>query len=140
MPWHTLQRLTGLPSSLVRNSIPNVAGEDLPPFDFVVVTTKNVADVPPLVADVIAPAVTPGHTAITLLQNGLNIERPIIAAFPTNPVISGITAIGAREHPRGSIKHTNYVRLEFVIRIILPFSLMCLIYLPSLPLWVKLKY
>ncbi|ROV95619.1 hypothetical protein VSDG_05314 [Cytospora chrysosperma] len=92
----------------IRNTIPNVAAEDLPPFDFVVVTTKNVADVPPFVADVIAPAVTPGHTAITLLQNGLNIERPVIAAFPTNPVLSGITVIGAREHPRGTITHTNY--------------------------------
>jgi ketopantoate reductase len=93
----------------VRNTIPNVTTEDLPPFDFVVVTTKNVADVPPFVTDVIAPAVTPGHTAITLLQNGLNIERPVIAAFPTNPVLSGITVIGAREHPRGTITHTNYV-------------------------------
>lgn len=92
----------------IRNTIPNVAAEDLPPFDFVVVTTKNVADVPPSVTDVIAPAVTPGHTAITLLQNGLNIERPVIAAFPTNPVLSGITVIGARENPRGTITHTNY--------------------------------
>lgn len=89
--------------------MPNLAVEkDLPPYDFVVVTTKNVADVPPSIIDVIASAVTPGHTAITLLQNGLNIERPVIAAYPSNPVLSGITVIGACECPRGTIYHNNH--------------------------------
>lgn len=58
--------------------------------------------------DVVAPAITPGLTNILLLQNGLNIERPFIKAFPTNPVLSGITVIGASENPRGTIKHDNY--------------------------------
>lgn len=87
--------------------MPDLAREKLEPYDFVVVTTKNVADVPPSMAEVIAPAVTPGHTAITLLQNGLNIERPLVAAFPTNPVLSGVTFIGATEQPRGTILHDN---------------------------------
>lgn len=95
--------------NLVRNQIPYVSQEkDTPPYDFVVVTTKNVADVPPSVAEIIQPAVTPGHSAILLLQNGINIERPVVAAFPTNPVLSGITVIGAREQPRGTIRHDNY--------------------------------
>lgn len=80
----------------------------LPPYDYIVVTTKNVADVPPSVVDMISPAVTPGHTVITLLQNGLNIERPVSAAFPSNVVLSGITVIGARESPPGTIHHSNY--------------------------------
>lgn len=93
---------------IVRNQIPNISQEkDTPPYDFVVVTTKNVTDVPPSVAEIIQPAVTPGHTAILLLQNGLNIERPVVAAFPSNPVLSGITIIGAREQPRGTIRHDN---------------------------------
>lgn len=58
--------------------------------------------------EVIAPAVTPGLTNIVLLQNGLNIERPFIKAFPSNPVLSGITVIGASEEPRGTIKHDNF--------------------------------
>lgn len=58
--------------------------------------------------EVIAPAVTPGLTNILLLQNGLNIERPFIKAFPANPVLSGITVIGASEEPRGTIKHDNF--------------------------------
>ncbi|KAK3376475.1 ketopantoate reductase PanE/ApbA-domain-containing protein [Lasiosphaeria ovina] len=95
--------------SQIRNSVPNVAQEkDLQPYDYVVVTTKNIADVSPTVAEIIAPAVTPGHTAITLLQNGLNIEKPIIAAFPQNPVVSGISFIGATEGPLGTIKHDDH--------------------------------
>lgn len=73
-----------------------------------VVTTKNVKDVPPSVAEVIAPAVTSGHTAILLLQNGLNIDRPVVKAFPSNPVLSGITVMGAKEQPKGTIEHNNY--------------------------------
>lgn len=61
----------------------------------------------------IAPAITPGQTAIVLLQNGVNIERPIIKAFPTNPVLSGITVIGAKEQPKGTIHHTNYGTYHF---------------------------
>lgn len=94
---------------LVLNKIPDIHQEkDVPTYDFVVVTTKNVADVPPSVSEIIKPAVKPGHTAILLLQNGLNIERPVTAAFPPNPVLSGITVIGARESPRGTIRHDNY--------------------------------
>lgn len=58
--------------------------------------------------ELIAPAVTPGLTNILLLQNGLNIERPFIKAFPHNPILSGITVIGASEKPSGTIKHDNY--------------------------------
>ncbi|ROW15664.1 hypothetical protein VPNG_02203 [Cytospora leucostoma] len=107
---HSLEhgKVNGWRPTTIRNTIPNVKAEAIPPFDFVVVTTKNIADVPPSVTEVIADAVTPGHTAITLLQNGLNIERPVIAAFPTNPVLSGITVMGAREHPKGTIRHDNY--------------------------------
>ena len=43
-----------------------------------------------------------------LIQNGLNIERPIIEAFPSNPVISGITFMGATEGPKGTIKHDDH--------------------------------
>jgi 2-dehydropantoate 2-reductase len=80
----------------------------LPPYDFVVVTTKNIADVPPTVAELIGPAITPGHTTIALIQNGLNIENPLVAAFPTNPVLSGISLIGATEGPHGTIRHEDH--------------------------------
>ncbi len=81
--------------------------ENLPPFDFILVTTKNVADVPPAVHEIVAPAITPGHTAIMLLQNGFNIERPFVDAFPRNPVLSGISLIAATEGPLGRILHED---------------------------------
>lgn len=85
-----------------------MAKQTLKPYDFVVVTTKNIADVSPGVSEIIAPAISPGHTAIALVQNGLNIERPIIETFPSNPVISGITFMGATEGPKGTIKHDDH--------------------------------
>lgn len=97
-----------LTNPAVLNEIPNIADESSEPFDFVVVTTKNVKDIPPSVAEVIAPAITSGHTTILLLQNGLNIDRPVVKAFPSNPVLSGITVMGAQEHPKGTIEHNNY--------------------------------
>ncbi|EOD51986.1 putative 2-dehydropantoate 2-reductase family protein [Neofusicoccum parvum UCRNP2] len=85
------------------SQIPNVKDESLAPFDFIVVCTKNVPDIHPTVAEIIAPAVTPGHTAIVLVQNGLNIEKPIIAAFPSNIVISGISRMSSTELSAGKI-------------------------------------
>lgn len=83
------------------------AGKDKKPYDFIVVATKNVADVHPTVAELIAPAVTEGHTTIALLQNGLNIEKPIIEAFPKNPVLSGVSLIGATETSHSHVLHDD---------------------------------
>ena len=70
--------------------------------------TKNIPDVPPTVVDIIAPAVTPGRTAIVLVQNGLNIEKPVIAAFPQNIVISGISRMSSAELKPGVIFHQDH--------------------------------
>jgi 2-dehydropantoate 2-reductase len=88
-----------------------VSKENLRPFDFIVVTTKNIADVSPTVAEIIGPAVTAGQTAIVLLQNGLNIEKPLIRSFPTNPCLSGVSLIGATETSPGVILHDDRDRL-----------------------------
>ncbi|KAK9783805.1 putative 2-dehydropantoate 2-reductase [Seiridium cardinale] len=91
----------------IRTTIPDVVKENLQPFDFVLVTTKNIADIPPSVSDLIKPAVTPGTTAIVLSQNGLNIEKPLILNFPTNPIISSISMISATEIGHGNILHDD---------------------------------
>ncbi|KAL4946568.1 hypothetical protein BDV06DRAFT_218285 [Aspergillus oleicola] len=91
----------------IRKTIPNVVEENLPPYDFILVTTKNLLDIPPSVADIIAPAVTPSKTAIILSQNGLNIEKPLIARFPSNPIISSVTYLGATQNPPGYILHDD---------------------------------
>ncbi|RDW90088.1 ketopantoate reductase family protein [Aspergillus mulundensis] len=78
------------------------------PFDYVVVCTKNIPDIPPTVAEIIAPAVSPRHTSIVLVQNGINIEKPIIAAFPNNVVISGISRMNSSELRPGEIFHQDH--------------------------------
>lgn len=94
----------------VRNTIPNVAGEGLDPFKYIVVTTKNIPDIPPSLVDLVKPAVTPGHTVIVLMQNGLNIERPFHAAFPENVILSSVTFCGSHEVATGEIVHEDHDR------------------------------
>ncbi|KAH6983356.1 ketopantoate reductase PanE/ApbA C terminal-domain-containing protein [Ilyonectria sp. MPI-CAGE-AT-0026] len=95
------------PSNISRN-VPNVKDTDLAPFEFIMVCTKNIPDIPPTVAEIIALAVTPGYTSIVLVQNGLNIEKPIIAAFPQNIVISGISRMSSSEQSPGQIFHQDH--------------------------------
>ncbi|KAF5639080.1 Ketopantoate reductase [Fusarium sp. NRRL 52700] len=81
------------PTAIVKS----VIEASIAPFDYIVVTTKNLSDIKPTVADIIAPAVTPGKTAIVLSQNGINIEKPLIERFPNNPLISSVAYTGATE-------------------------------------------
>ncbi|KAH8819485.1 2-dehydropantoate 2-reductase family protein [Xylogone sp. PMI_703] len=97
--------LTGWRPTKVVNSVPDVVKENLTPFDYVVCCTKNCPDIPPSLSSLIEPAVTPGHTVIVLVQNGLNIEKPLFAAFPSNIVLSGISMIDAYEREKGWIMH-----------------------------------
>ncbi|KAL6238944.1 hypothetical protein BDW75DRAFT_199949 [Aspergillus navahoensis] len=94
------------PTSITR-AIPDARIIDTP-FDYVVVCTKNISDVSPTVAEIIAPAITPRHTSIVLVQNGINIEKPIIAAFPGNAVISGISRMNSSELRPGEIFHQDH--------------------------------
>lgn len=90
------------------NAVPDVKQDSLPPFDYIVTTTKNYPDVSPTLPELIAPAVTPGHTVIVMIQNGLNIERPMFEAFPTNIVLSGVSMIDSHEGQPGEIFHEDH--------------------------------
>jgi 2-dehydropantoate 2-reductase len=90
---------------VVLNAIPDVAQESLPPYDYILTVTKNCPDIPPTLESLIAPAVTPGHTVIVMIQNGLNIEKPMFQAFPTNIVLSGVSMIDSHEGELGTIYH-----------------------------------
>ncbi|PIG85795.1 hypothetical protein AARAC_011292, partial [Aspergillus arachidicola] len=86
------------------NRIPDPTSES-PKYDYIVCTTKVITDCPPSTADLIKPVVTPGHTVIVLIQNGLNIEAPYFSAFPGNIVLSGISMIDSHEVAPGVIEH-----------------------------------
>lgn len=65
------------------------------PFDFVVLTTKNIPDGPMTCEDIVRPAIVPGKTTIVMMQNGVEIDKPMIKEFPTNPVLSVVTLVGS---------------------------------------------
>jgi len=90
---------------LVLNAVPDIARESLPPFDYLITITKNCPDIPPTLEELIAPAVTAGHTKIVMIQNGLNIEKSMFAAFPSNIVLSGVSMIDSHEGILGTIHH-----------------------------------
>lgn len=64
------------------------------PFDFVVLTTKNIPDGTSTCEDIIRPAVTE-NTTILLMQNGIGIDEPMRAAFPKNVLLLGISLIAS---------------------------------------------
>jgi len=82
--------------------------ESLRPYDYILTVTKNCPDIPPTICELINPAVTPGHTVIVMIQNGLNIERAMFAAFPTNIVLSGVSMIDSHEGVLGTIHHEEH--------------------------------
>ncbi|KIW87223.1 uncharacterized protein Z519_12126 [Cladophialophora bantiana CBS 173.52] len=107
-------KFAGWKPSEILPRVPDVTGGhegSAKPFDYVIVTTKNIPDIPPTVADLIRPAVTPGHSVIVLIQNGLNIEKPLMEAFPDNICLSGVSLMGADELSPGHILENDVDRL-----------------------------
>ncbi|KZM22413.1 uncharacterized protein EKO05_0000086 [Ascochyta rabiei] len=105
--------LKGFKPSVVRNTIPDIVAENLPPYDYIVLCTKSVPDVGPTSVDLIAPALLRNntHTALILLQNGLNIEKPFLESHPKTIVISGVSLIGSAEPTSGHIVQNEPDRL-----------------------------
>ncbi|KAH7119067.1 ketopantoate reductase PanE/ApbA C terminal-domain-containing protein [Dendryphion nanum] len=105
--------LRGWKPSHVRNRVPDIAQERIAPYDYIILATKNCPDIAPTIADLIRPALPSSnrHTTIVLLQNGLNIEKPIIDAYPNTIVLSGISFIGSVEKEPGSIVQDEPDRL-----------------------------
>ena len=80
--------------------------EDNP--DFLLVTLKVLPEIDPV--KLIAPAVKNG-TTIMLLQNGVDIEKPVANAFPDNQLISGLAFICVNRVASGEVRHLDYGRL-----------------------------
>lgn len=93
----------------VVRSCEEAASAEATPFDYIVVCSKAI---PGTVPDWIAPVVTPGHTAIVLLQNGVGIEEEYRTAFPSNPIVSTVLYFPATQRPAGVIRHGEIERIE----------------------------
>ncbi|KIW88557.1 uncharacterized protein Z519_10603 [Cladophialophora bantiana CBS 173.52] len=101
----------GFKPTKILNAIPDVARDNLTPYKYIICATKNYPDVPPTVVDLLRPAVTPGHSVVVLIQNGLNIEKPLLAAFPQNVILSGVSFCGSHEIASGEILHEDSDKL-----------------------------
>lgn len=74
------------------------------PFDFILISTKNLPDISPL-EEIIAPAVKDTKTCIILAQNGIGIEQPMFKLFPGNPVLSAVVMTSSVLR-NGVVSHT----------------------------------
>lgn len=74
-------------------------------YDYIVVTTKNIPDVAK-VEDLIEPLVSTEST-IVLVQNGIDIGAPLVAKYPKNTVLSGVSMISSTNYG-GKISHVGH--------------------------------
>ncbi|OGV67343.1 MAG: hypothetical protein A3K19_01875 [Lentisphaerae bacterium RIFOXYB12_FULL_65_16] len=77
--------------------------------DVLLVALKVLPDID--VVGTIRPAVAPGQTSILLLQNGIDIEPPVAAAFPENRVVSGLAFTCINRAGPGCVEHIDYGRV-----------------------------
>lgn len=79
------------------------------PPDFLILTVKVLEGVDR--AALIRPAVGPG-TVIVLIENGVDIEAEIAAAFPDNELLSGLAHIGIGRSAPGKVHHQSLGQLN----------------------------
>lgn len=82
------------------------------PFDYIVVSTKAVPATVETTIKMIKPAITPGVTAVVLIQNGLGVEEPYHAAFSFATIISGVAYIPTTQVSPGVFSHSEIERLH----------------------------
>ena len=78
------------------------------PPEFVLLSVKVLDDLDR--AALIRPAVGP-ETVIVLVENGIDIERPIKEAFPDNPLVSGLAFVAVSRTGTAQSEHKAYGRL-----------------------------
>ena len=86
------------------------AGElkEIPDIILVALKVLPEIDAPGLIREAVGP-----DTAIVLLQNGVEIEKAMAAAFPENEIISGLSFVCASRAALGKVLHLDYGRLVF---------------------------
>ncbi|MBD9358574.1 ketopantoate reductase family protein [Methylomonas albis] len=92
-----------MPSQVLRNAA-DYEGQ----ADYLILCSKVTADIDrvALIRDAVAP-----HTAIALIQNGVEIEHELQQAFPDNLLISGLAFICCNRIAPGKISHLAYGKL-----------------------------
>ena len=79
-------------------------------WDYIFVTTKALPDYSDDSAT-IAPLVGP-TSCIVLIQNGVGVEAPFRARFPTTPIVSAVTIVSAEQTSPGVITQNRWTRMS----------------------------
>ncbi|EXJ94532.1 2-dehydropantoate 2-reductase [Capronia coronata CBS 617.96] len=107
-PWNIVPSLSAaIPKPATSTTTTSQDQGHVQGYDFVVITTKALPDLIASLIPDLNPLVTPGKTSLVLIQNGLDIEAPLAAAFPDTPILSGISMIGSRLTSPRSIFHED---------------------------------
>ena len=80
-------------------------------WDYVVVATKALST-DGGAAEFVRPVVR-DSTALVLVQNGVDVERPFRAAFPHTPIISAVTVISAALEGPATVTQFRWTRISF---------------------------
>ncbi|OWP00497.1 hypothetical protein B2J93_353 [Marssonina coronariae] len=90
-------------------SSPKEAADSKLSWDFVVVSTKALADDD---SGILVGLVEGGRTAIVLIQNGLGVEAPYANRFPSTVLLSAVTIVSAAQTSPGVIRHNRWTRIS----------------------------
>lgn len=110
-------RIESIDYGIVENYVPtNVyvtakeAYKQQGPFDYIIITTKNIPDIAPVV-DMIDGCFNE-KSVIVLIQNGIGIEIPIYRRYPNAIILSGVTLIGTTLY-EATVKHVARDDIKF---------------------------
>ncbi|CZT25835.1 related to 2-dehydropantoate 2-reductase [Ramularia collo-cygni] len=79
-------------------------------YDYLIVACKALPDAK--IAETVSAAVTPGHTTIVLIQNGIDIEQEYASHFPENPLLSCVVYLPTTQIKPGYIEMGDLETLE----------------------------
>ncbi|KAI8954581.1 2-dehydropantoate 2-reductase [Xylaria longipes] len=98
---------------VVRSVSEAVAQSQSQPFDYILVTSKALRTTPST-AELIRPAITPGKTAVVLVQNGIGIEDEYARLYAGDdvPIISTVVYLPATQTAPGVVRHAELEHLH----------------------------
>ncbi|KAI1367833.1 2-dehydropantoate 2-reductase [Xylaria arbuscula] len=97
----------------VARSVSEAVAQSPLPFDYIVVTAKATPTTPST-AELIRPAITPGKTAIVLVQNGIGIEEEYARLYAGDdvPILSTVVYMPATQTAPAVIAHREVEHLH----------------------------